>query len=102
MTIEEAIHHALNQADEQLLEVVQVRVTPYAIKGALALVMLTPERARAWALIATPRGVEPDLGKTDRWREIVIHPDDWFEFLREVKAHHLPGRVFGKRVVLDG
>lgn len=97
----------IRQAREQDREVRWIRVTADAIPGSIVTTPITPERARQIALRA-----EPDFGSdytvdTDPKLilrpslEIVVHPEDWAELLKDPEAAHWgiqigePDRVLG-------
>lgn len=91
-------------AREQLLDVRRIRVTVDAIPGSPAVVPFTPERLRTMYLRAHPDGVVAELAATDRWRELVIHPEDWHDLVLDSYTDYEgfemnPERVFGVRVV---
>lgn len=81
----ETILKEIVDAESRLLEVRRIRVTPDAFAGSPVLAMIPPERLRKEALRAFPGGVvDADLEPMERWREIIVHPQDWAEVLREM------------------
>lgn len=92
-------------AREQVLEIRRIRITPDALIGSPTTVPFTRERLRTMYLRAYPGGVvDAELGQTDRWRELLIHPVDWWDMLvePEISALDMTGdivRVWGVPVV---
>lgn len=106
----ESIDRELRDAEEQLREVVQIRVTPLALPGSVLLMPMSPERARVLGRLhmVRDRGVISDP-KNERMMEVLMHPEDWAELLTEVDHHHLhahdlgePRSIYGIPVVVEG
>lgn len=91
-----AVHRELSAAHLRDLEVVQIRVTRDALAGSPVAVALTPERARERCTTAG----EPDY-EAERWREILVHPDDWAATVRDALVNGVVTRMLGIEVVHD-
>lgn len=101
----EILEAEITHATLRDLRIVQIRVTDDAIAGAPVATMLTPERLRLLAptiraeLGADHATVAADTYALDRWRELVVHPDDWRAVLHvaaergQITSHHrlIPG-----------
>jgi len=102
----------VRQAREQDREVHWIRVTKDAIPGSITTTPITPERARQIGLYeyedgqsGRSAGVDTDPKLIARLPlEIVVHPEDWAELLKDPEAAKWgiqigePDRVLGIRV----
>jgi hypothetical protein len=109
MSLLKPFHDEIRQAREQDREVHWIRVTKDAIPGSITTTPITPERARQIALRAEPGtgfgrdctvDTDPKLvGRPPL--EIVVHPEDWAELLKDPEAARWgiqigePDRVLG-------
>ena len=82
------IRGELNDAALGYQEIVHIRVTMEALLGSPVSVPVTPERARTLAqLRLLPNGaVVADPVSYERLLELLIHPADWVEVLKEAGA----------------
>lgn len=74
----------IQDARAQDRPIVQIRVTADAIHGAPTSTRMTPERARARAAKAVEIKDGPVAiasAESERWLELVIHPEDWRDLL---------------------
>lgn len=84
----------LHHAREQARPLVQIRVTPLAIEGAITTVPMAPERSRVKGkLRAVPTGHSTAViadPENERLLEVLIHPEDWNRLLVELPTwdHH--------------
>lgn len=104
MTMYELLFRELREAEEAYRSIVQIRVSTDGIPGAPATTPLTPERARQFGLMAVPANdgvavvADPHA---QHLLEVVVHPKDWADLLKEPGTLHaleLLGpvrRVFG-------
>lgn len=80
--LEIAVHGEINMAREQMRDIAWIRVSPDAIDGLLAVVPVTPERARQIRLADWGNGVDVDPALIARPPlELLIHPHDWYRLL---------------------
>jgi hypothetical protein len=84
MTVVESLCHEIAAAEEGMRPVGHVRVSRDVIPGSPVCVPVTPERARTIALRAVKDGVIADPSVWMRQLEIVVHPQDWMEYLRDM------------------
>lgn len=99
-----ALYAEINEARAQCWNVLHVRVASDAIRGSVTTVAITPERARTLAALEV-RGdetVEVAMSRTLSMREILVHPEDWNELLKEAEPQRdvTPTSVFGLPVVV--
>lgn len=105
MSVLDALGREFDAAQRDDLEVRRVRVSRDAIPGSAVVVPLTPERLRVLVpLRETLAGVVTDLEAFERWREIIIHPQDLERLLCECSdmaglAVH-PSHVLGLPLVI--
>ena len=96
----------IRQAREQAREVHWIRVTADAIPGSIVTTPITPERARQIGLHAEPSVGGHTVDTDPRLiahppLEIVVHPEDWAELLKDPEAARWgiqigePDRVLG-------
>lgn len=93
MKIREAIWSELIEARREQQEIKWIRVTRDALPRSPITCPITPERLRLHAqiIVAEPHkpserfvtGVVYDPQTFETWRELLVHPVDWAEALRE-------------------
>lgn len=86
VSILDVLRREVKEARVQLLTIKRIRICADAIAGTPAVVPIAPERLRLIALRETGAGVIADPVAQERWREIVIHPEDWQDVLMEAKS----------------
>lgn len=88
MSVELAIANQLNDARETGWQrIVHIRVTVDALAGSVTALPVTPERARTLGrLLAVPGGVVADPSDYEGMLELLIHPADWADLLRDTTA----------------
>lgn len=84
--------------------IVQIRVTDDALRYSPVTVPLTPERARQFAPMREycGGGTDVDLAAIEALHEILLHPLDWADLLKDGTAVEIAGEidmVCGVRVV---
>lgn len=108
MTMFDVLHREIVQAQERAVEVVQIRVSADAIPGSATTTMIAPERLRLLAaqqreFLHSEGGLTADPEKQERWREIVMHPEDWRDVLTDPAVRQfgggVPTAIFGIPVV---
>jgi hypothetical protein len=107
MSLLKPFYDEIRQAREQDREVHWIRVTKDAIPGSIVTTPITPERARQIRLRAEPEfgsgyTVDTDPSLVGRPPlEIVVHPEDWAELLKDPEVARWgiqigePDRVLG-------
>ena len=83
----EAVYDEVNQALTADRPIEHIRVSASALQGWVVVVPVTPERV-------------DELGLTSRDpRELLLHPEDWAELLRERRFHVKRAASYGEFVV---
>jgi hypothetical protein len=72
-------------AELQARHIRGIRVTTDALAGSIVALPITPERARSYRLLMIEgRGAVADPVVYERDLEVLVHPEDWRDFLKNL------------------